>query len=396
MQIIYLLRYLEYRYGSFTKLTISVLIKNKIHKYDFLVIGAGMIGCLTALSLLKKKFKVLVIDKGDLSINDTRTLAVNAKSRDFLKNLNLWNEIKKTQPIKNIYIKDYINSEELIFKNKEEDMGTVIYNKELLLKTRKILLNKKILYKNINISFVDLLQAKKLIISNKQIEFKKIILTVGKFFNNELIVNKKSFTEGHTSYVGFFQHTKNHNNNAYEIFTAKGPLAVLPAPHESQKYSTFIYSSKSDRKINFQTLISNNFNKTHGKTNLSGDIKNFNITPHISSPIENDLLLLGDTLRSIHPVAGQGWNLGVKDILTFINLLDRYSIDNPNLNKFYYARRKVDSFVYLSFTSLLNLLYENENNFNKLFIKFGYQALLKTSFLRDIFIKQAMGRISLI
>jgi len=65
------------------------LIKNKIHKYDFLIIGAGMIGCLTAISLLKKKFKVLVIDKGDLRINDSRTLAVKAKSREFLKNLNL-------------------------------------------------------------------------------------------------------------------------------------------------------------------------------------------------------------------------------------------------------------------------------------------------------------------
>ena len=38
-------------------------MKNKIHKYDFLVVGAGMIGCLTALSLLKKKFKVLIIEK---------------------------------------------------------------------------------------------------------------------------------------------------------------------------------------------------------------------------------------------------------------------------------------------------------------------------------------------
>ena len=54
-----------------------------------------MIGCLTALSLLKKKFKVLVIEKENLSIKDTRTLAVNAQSRDFLKNLNLWNDLKK-------------------------------------------------------------------------------------------------------------------------------------------------------------------------------------------------------------------------------------------------------------------------------------------------------------
>ena len=372
------------------------MIKNKIHKYDFLIVGAGMIGCLTALSLLKKKFKVLVIDKGDLSINDTRTLAVNAKSRDFLKNLNLWSGLNQTQSIKNIYIKDYINSEDLKFENKQEDMGTVIYNKDLLKKVRKILLDKKLLYKNINISLVKFLQSKKTIISNKQIEFKKIILTAGKFFNDELIINKKTFDEGHISHVGFFNHTQDHQNNAYEIFTSKGPLAVLPAPDKSQKYSTFIYSSKINRKINFHSLISNYFTNTHGKIALNGNINSFAITPHISSPIKNDLLLLGDTLRSIHPVAGQGWNLGVKDITTFVNLLDRYSIDDPNLYKFYYARRRVDSFAYLSFTSLLNSFYENENNLNKFFVKFGFQSLLNISFIRNIFIKQAMGRISLV
>ena len=121
-------------------------MKNKIHKYDFLIVGAGMFGCLTALLLIKKKFKVLVIEKDNLRIEDTRTLAVNAKSRDLLKKLNLWNDLKETQPIQNIYIKDYINSKELIFENKEEEMGTVIYNKELLLKTRGILLYKKLLY----------------------------------------------------------------------------------------------------------------------------------------------------------------------------------------------------------------------------------------------------------
>ena len=372
------------------------MIKNKIHKYDFLIIGAGMIGCLTALSLLKKKFKVLVVDKEDLSINDTRTLAVNAKSRDFLKYLNLWDELKQTQPIKNIYIKDYINCEDLIFENKEEDMGTVIYNKDLLFKARKILLDKKSLYKNINVSLEKLLQSKKTIISNKKIEFKKIILTTGKFFNNELIINKKTFDEGHISYVGFFNHTKKHQNNAYEIFTSKGPLAVLPAPNKSQKYSTFIYSSKIDHNIDIHSLISNNFKKTHGKIIFNRDIKSFTIMPHISSPIKNDLLLLGDTLRSIHPVAGQGWNLGVKDINSLLSLLDQYSIDDSNLDKFYYARRMIDSFAYLSFTSLLNSLYENESILNKLFIKFGYKSLLKVSFLRNIFIKQAMGRLSLI
>ena len=71
-------------------------------------------------------------------------------------------------------------------------------------------------------------------------------------------------------------------------------------------------------------------------------------------------------------------------------------MDDPNLYNLYYARRKVDSFAYLLFTSLLNSLYENETNLNKLIIRLGYQSLSKISYLRDIFIKQAMGRINLV
>ena len=72
-------------------------MKNKIFKYDFLVVGGGLIGALTALNLHQKKLKVLVVDnKEDIPI-DRRTLAVNANSKDFLIKLGIWNNIK-TKP----------------------------------------------------------------------------------------------------------------------------------------------------------------------------------------------------------------------------------------------------------------------------------------------------------
>ena len=64
-------------------------MKNKIHNYDFLIIGAGLIGSLTALALNKKKFKVLAVDKESKKLQDKRTLAVNANSKDFLVQLGI-------------------------------------------------------------------------------------------------------------------------------------------------------------------------------------------------------------------------------------------------------------------------------------------------------------------
>ena len=80
-------------------------MKNKIFKYDFLIVGGGLIGSLAAIALLQKKFKVLVIEKNISLPNDQRTLAVNANSRNFLKKIGLWEKLKfEQEPINKILI----------------------------------------------------------------------------------------------------------------------------------------------------------------------------------------------------------------------------------------------------------------------------------------------------
>ena len=97
-------------------------MKNKIHNYDFLVIGAGLIGSLTAITLLKNKYKVLVIDKNRQFPKDNRTLAVNANSKDFLIKLGIWSKLKTNpEPIKKIEINDTINKSPLVFENIKEE-----------------------------------------------------------------------------------------------------------------------------------------------------------------------------------------------------------------------------------------------------------------------------------
>ena len=101
-------------------------------------------------------------------------------------------------------------------------------------------------------------------------------------------------------------------------------------------------------------------------------------------------------LRSIHPVAGQGWNLGIKDIQCLSNILDTYSIQDPDLINKYYSQRNIENLSYLTFTSSLNLLYENKNIFNKFIIKSAFKILGNIDFLKNTFIKQAMGRSNLV
>ena len=372
-------------------------MKNKIHKYDFLIIGAGLIGGITALALFQKKFKVLVIDKKNSIYKDNRTLAVNANSIDFLKKLGIWNNLKtKPQAINKIVIKDNFNAHSLVFENGKESMGNVIFNKEIYELVRNKLEKLKILKTDINYDFTGVLPNKTFYINKKKYEFKKIIVSIGKNITSN--ANHKSivFDQKHHSHVGFFRHTKDHNNIAYEFFTNDGPLAVLPVPSAHKKISTFIYSSKEEiNKTKLQKLIKHKFLESHGKLSFSKSISKFPIKPHLTRN-NNNYIYIGDSFKSIHPVAGQGWNLGVRDIQTLCKLLDQYSIKAKNLNSSYYSRRIIESTVYLSFTTILNFLYENQNLLNTKIINIGFKSLSSLRFAKDLFIKQAMGRVNLI
>ena len=373
-------------------------MKNKIHNYDFLVIGAGLIGSLTAITLLKNKYKVLVIDKNRHFSKDNRTLAVNANSKDFLTELGIWNKLKvNPEPINTIEINDTINKYPLIFENIKEEMGNVIFNKDLLVLAKQSLLKKNILIEGVNIEISKITPNKEIKIKYKNYIFKKIILCLGKNYFNNATIKKFSFPSLHKSYVGFFDHSITHNQTAYETFTPDGPIAVLPAPSKYKKTSTFIYSTKCQvSNIDIQKLIKNFFSKTHGFINIKKEIYQYKILPHLSREKYNQFILIGDILRSIHPVAGQGWNLGIKDIQTFITLLKQQGIDDPNLLNKYYSHRSIESFTYLTFTSLINKIYENQSPLNNAIIKSGFGILKRFSFLKNTFIKQAMGRLNLI
>ena len=373
-------------------------MKNKIHKYDFLVIGAGLIGSLTAITLLKNKYKVLVIDKNSKFPKDNRTLAVNANSKDFLKKLGIWNKLKSNpEPINKIEINDTINKSPLIFENLKEEMGNVIFNMDLLTEIKQSLLRKKLLIEEINIEISKFKPNQEIKIKSKKYIFKKIILCLGKNYANDATIKKFSFPSLHRSYVGFFNHSIVHNQTAYESFTPDGPLAVLPSPSKLKKTSTFIYSTPTKvSNIDIQKLIKNYFSKTHGLINFKKEIYQYKILPHLSKEKLCQFILIGDILRSIHPVAGQGWNLGIKDIQTFITLLNQYDIDDPNLLDKYYSHRSIESFTYLTFTSLINKIYENQSLLNNTIIKGGFGILKRSSFLKNTFIKQAMGRLNLI
>ena len=379
-------------------------MKNKILKYDILIVGSGLLGSLLAIALEDKKLKVLVIEKekiSNISNKDQRTLAVNANSRDFLISINLWKKLSNTKSdIHKICINTFLDKKNLIFEDKRESLGSVIFNKDLLKLAHNYLKNKKILKEGVSLPLAQLNLNSIIKIRNQNYSFTKKIIAVGKNLrkqigNSDYILGSSN----HKAYVGFFKHKIKHKNIAYEYFTKNGPLAVLPVPSKTGLKSTFIYSTSADaphEKISH--LLSKKFNSTHGEIDLINKIYSYDIEPHLLNSQKNykNLIFIGDSFRSIHPVAGQGWNLGIKDIQSFISLINTMPLDSKSFNSIFYSRRKFDSFAFFAFTEIVNRVFENQTPLSKIFGTFGFNLLHKSSFLRKTFVDQAMGRKKLI
>ena len=199
----------------------------------------------------------------------------------------------------------------LKFENNNNQLFSILKNYELykLLKNdlQKNKLFKKKLITNKNLSIINDYD---LIINCEY--FNNI---TKKYFNKKIIKKYNCFA--HTTII---KHENILNDTAVQIFTNKGPLAFLPI---SKNETSIVYSvhNSSEKKINIEKLIKeNNFRY---KINKIKKIDVFELKSlNLRSYYHKNILAFGDLLHKVHPLAGQGFNMTIRDIKTLINIIN--------------------------------------------------------------------------
>ena len=117
-----------------------------------------------------------------------------------------------------------------------------------------------------------------------------------------------------------FNHEKIINDVAVQVFTKKGPLAFLPISNNKTSIIYSIYNPDDKKKENIEELIrSYNFKY---KINKIGKIDSFELRSlNLRSYFSNNILAFGDLLHRIHPLAGQGFNMTLRDIKILTNII---------------------------------------------------------------------------
>ena len=280
------------------------------------LIGQNLTNLILASLFTKKKLKVdLYLENNFLNHKTNRTIAISADNFKFLNDL-------KIQPVSfwrskeiKIYVENLKSQEIINFKTKKKETFNLIsyfkFKKSLINKIKK---SKYVNIININASHSNLINKTKsydLVINS---ENDNIISK--KFFYNKIKKDYKSY-----AYTFVIDHNKIENYIASQIFTKFGPLAFLPI---SRKQTSIVFSylgkNVSDEKI---LELFKNYNSLYNINRIS-NIEKFPINfLMLRNYIHKNILAFGDLIHRIHPLAGQGFNMTIRDIKSLSNIIDQ-------------------------------------------------------------------------
>ena len=383
---------------------------------DVLIVGSGLVGLVAAHCLSSLNYKVTLVDKKDFintknHFNDTRTVAVSEGSKCFLEDLSLWRLLKNhAEPIKTIKVYDRSSYNKILFNNqiKHKKLGYVIENK----KFSKILINELHRFKNTKINYgfnLKDIKFDKVIpraFSDKSIINSKLIIAAdGKNSQIKKIAGNKSFIKNYneSALVLNFFHEKKLNNIAYEIFYNTGPLAILPMKSSDKHHqSTVIWSNRDEflkKLISLENVFIRNFMEEKIGEIVGNIIKInssqiFPLSAHINdSFINKQMIYIGDAAHSIHPIAGQGWNLGVNDVKNLYELSKNKKIDigSDLFCRMYNNKSYHKAFQLFQVTDRLNSHFIYSGNVYRFLSNIGFNIIEKNQSLKNKITKYAMG-----
>ncbi|MCP5322446.1 MAG: FAD-dependent monooxygenase [Candidatus Paracaedibacteraceae bacterium] len=296
--------------------------------YDIIIVGGSLAGSLTALSLNKKNpfLKICIIDSepANTPIMDNRATALSPSSIKLLTELEIWErELKPySAPIRHIHIGMTSSNIDLTFTEARSPLGYNVQN-TILKSALKIQMstNNSTTVKNRSV-------VKDILIQNS---YGEVVLENNTTFKGRLIIgadgrNSKirsllSTTETipykQTALTGTVSHSAPHNNQAFEFFLPQGPLAFIPLPNLNT--STLVWSLKNNllpsKKAEIEKILCNLARPYLGEIIFTSTIERYPLTTFVAKQIAGHRwVLVGDAANAIHPVAGQGLNLAIRDI----------------------------------------------------------------------------------
>ena len=378
-------------------------------EYPVIISGGGIIGCYIHLRLKQAGISSQIIEKGlpaSGSVANIRTISLNPSTYKLLLEIGIELESKSVETIK---VLDGGGSGKIQFKAKEvneEALSHVAMFNDLLEQIQDKASNAIQFESEItSISKLDTLTKLSL---NNNCELHTPLL-IGSDGRNSPVAQLSNFISKMNDYkqTAFTFLVKegldNNNSTASQIFSDKGIFALMPIKHLKENMFSVVWSVPNEllKDTNKDNFVSKNIDamttKINSKITLESDIISFPLSNHhLDSYMKEGIVVVGDAAHSIHPLAGQGINLGFADadILCeeIIEAFKKgYSIGSHRVLKKYEIRRKSINEIMLKAMDGFIGLFGSSNIYIKVLRNLGLNIFNKISFMKVFFINHASG-----
>ena len=339
------------------------------------IIGDGLTSLALAKNLINKKINVHFYHKKKIeSLPSSRTIGISKNNLEFFRkeiykiSLKTFWEIKKIE----IYSEKFEKENLLRFENNEDNLFYMLKNNDLYESLKSEISKNKFFKKNIikkDSFYQELLKKNK---------YDLIINCDSKnLLSNKYFSKKIDKDYDNLAYTTILKHKEIENNIAIQIFTKNGPIAFLPI--SNSETSTVCSLDTKNRKYNDSEVL-DLIHKHNPKYQIKKILKlsSFKLS---SSNLRNyhheNILAFGDLLHKIHPLAGQGFNMTIRDIKILSEIIQNkidlgLQLDSSILSDFE-KKTKNKNFI---FSSSIDFIYE-VFNFDKNIKSKSFNKILK-------------------
>lgn len=348
------------------------------------IIGSGLTALTIAYLLSKFKLRIDIVEQvsNKKKINPTK-LALSQNSLDQLCSFGLKNIQKKSNIVNKIHLHDSYSS--ISLKNdlefsapKKDALAYIIDSNSLFLD-----ITKKIKFlRNINILRKDILSINENNFFN-EVTFKNLTkenysLIIFASMNNLSLLSKfklrkvidKPYKE--KAYVFNLFHKKIDNKLARQFFLKDGPLAFLPVSNSETSVIWSIKNNSVNEKIvnNKKDLLkffNIHFKELFKEIILISKLQKYNLNYNFNKLIDSKrILLFGDIANKIHPIAGQGWNMTLRNIFSLIKVIKHsqnlgFEIGNDIFIKKYLNEVNSNNFIFSSLIDGVRGIFDIKN-----------------------------------
>ena len=394
---------------------------NKFLDCDALIVGGGLAGAASALSLADAGFDVILLDAGrataeDAAEFDGRAYAVALESQRFWAAIGVWDRVAaEAEPMVDILVSDGKVDEGasplfLHLDHRETDDGVYGYMVEDRHLRPAVLVamddHERVEQRASRVTTVDYGPGRAVasLADGGTIHASVVIACDGRDspLGAAAGIRRMSRRYQQNGLVCAVGHEKPHHGVAHEMFLPSGPFAILPLRGDR---SSLVWTETNAEAARIHALdddaylveLQRRFGDFLGKITLEG--RRWTYPLHLSLAheyVKPRLALLGDAAHAVHPIAGQGLNLGVRDAAALAEVLSEAAgrgedIGGLDVLRRYQNWRRFDSTSFALGMDALNILFSNDSGPIRLIRDLGMAAVNKAPKLKTVFMKMASG-----